>query len=295
MLLRAVAVISSSVFVILSTMLPLFLYTAYSTELLLIVFTLLILAAFLIHGVLTHALNDYTDHLSGTDNLSPAVLSGGSRVIQEKLITPDRLKHTGILLAVFLLILAAVAAVLSHYAVSISLVIGVWAAVSYSLPPLQLSYRPFLGEWLSLFPSILFLGFAGPWIVAGYIPIWTWQNALINAFFCLGWVMVHHIPDLKADQQAVPKKQTSVVWAVESFGLPYARLPALLYFSAGGLCAFWLGTDRLPAAAITALAALTAVALILKTDIKNHHQVTATEKILLLLAMASALSLGIFV
>src|SRR5699024_12042021 len=104
-----------------------------------------------------------------------------------------------------LLTIAVLTALLGRYDMAILIVVGVWAAVSYSLPPLQLSYRPFLGEWLSLFPSILFLGLAGPWLMLNQIPMWAVQNAVINALICMAWVMVHHIPDLEADQKAEPK------------------------------------------------------------------------------------------
>lgn len=295
MLLRSIAVVSSSVATITSTMLPLFLFTSIPQSSLLLLFLLLTFGAFIIHGILTHSLNDYMDYHSGTDSQSPAILSGGSKVIQEQLLTPGTLRRIGIWLSGFLLTLAFIFALFSHYKVSILLVIGVWAAVSYSVSPLRLSYRPFLGEWLSLFPAILFLGLAGPWIMLDQIPLWAWQNAFINALFCLGWVMLHHIPDLEADKQAVPKKRTSVVWSAETFGVSYAKVPALLYFLTGGLCAFWLGSERLTSALIIASAAIAACVLIFKADMGNHHQVSAYEKILLLLAMISAVSLGLFV
>src|SRR5699024_3363757 len=78
--LRIIAVISSSIVAILSSLLPLFLYTSISNSYLFFMFLLLSFAAIMIHGGLTHLFNDYADYLSGTDELSPAILSGGSRV-----------------------------------------------------------------------------------------------------------------------------------------------------------------------------------------------------------------------
>src|SRR5699024_485804 len=120
----------------------------------------------------------------------------------------------GVILTIILLAVAVIMVILKQYEVPILIVIGVWAAVSYSLPPLRLSYHPFVGEWFSLFPSIFFLGIAGPWIMFQTIPLWAFQHAIINALICMSWVMVHHIPDIKADQRAVPQKRTSVVWFV---------------------------------------------------------------------------------
>src|SRR5699024_9090197 len=99
--------------------------------------------------------------------------------------------------------------------------------------------------WFSLFPSIFFLGIAGPWIMFQTIPLWAFQHAIINALICMSWVMVHHIPDIKADQRAVPQKRTSVVWFVEKFGVKFAHFPALIYLSMAGVFALTLGIDRL--------------------------------------------------
>lgn len=82
MLLRVVAVVTSSVATVISTWLPLLIHHEFSMWRLLFLLALLILGAFLIHGALTHVFNDITDFESGTDQHSPALLSGGSRVIQ---------------------------------------------------------------------------------------------------------------------------------------------------------------------------------------------------------------------
>lgn len=292
-LLRSIAVVSSSVATIISSLLPLVLYHSIPNGFMYFIF--LVIPAFMIHGVLTHAFNDYTDHLSGTDAYSPAMLSGGSRVIQTGVMPVHIVWLLGKWLAIVLFIIAILLVFLSQYKLAILLFVGIWAAASYSLSPLRLSYRPFLGEWLCLFPALLFLGFAGPWIALGFIPLWALQNAVINALFCMAWVMVHHIPDLEADRQAVPKKQTSVVWFADLFGLYFARFPALIYFVVIGLCAFWLGADRIWAAISLIILVLIAVFLVMKMNVADHEQVTSYEKILLLLAVITAVSLGVFI
>lgn len=294
-LLRSIAVISSSVATIISSLLPLFLYSSISSDRLWLLFVFLTIAAFAIHGVLTHAFNDYTDHCSGTDSFSPAILSGGSRVIQNGMFSLHAVRKLAFTFTFILLILALVLAIFAQYKLVILLLIGIWSAVSYSVSPLHLSYRPFLGEWASLFPAIFSLGLAGPWLMLNTIPLWAIQNSLINALFCMAWVMVHHIPDLQADRRALPKKQTSVVWFVERFGLYYARFPALLYFFAAALCMLWLGFDRIWAAGFLLIMLTIAIILVLKMDVTNHEQVSNYEKILLFLAMLTAVGLGILV
>jgi len=207
---------------------------------------------------------------------------------------PQLVLKLGKWLSISLLTIAVLTALIGRYDMAILIVVGLWAAVSYSLPPLQLSYRPFLGEWLSLFPSIFFLGLAGPWMILDAIPLWAVQNAVINALVCMAWVMVHHIPDLEADRMATPIKRTSVVWFANKFGVGYARMPALIYFVMAGFCAIWLLPDRSLAGVILILLFTFALFLVSHINPKDHQQVTKYEKILLLVAIIIAVTLGIF-
>lgn len=295
MILRLIAVISSSFVVILSSLLPLLLHTSLSIGYFIFMFIFLNLGAIIVHGALVHLFNDYADFLTGTDAHSPAILSGGSRVIQEGLMQPESVFKLGKWIAAILLTMALLMAILGRFEITILIIVGIWAAISYSLPPLRLSYRPFLGEWLSLFPAIFFLGIAGPWLILDSIPLWAYQNAIINALICMSWVMIHHIPDIPADQKANPKKRTSVVWFVERYGLSFANFPALLYLFIAGLCAVWVGMERIEAALIVLAFILTAIFFVLKIDPKNLEQVTNIEKLLLLFAIIIAGVLGVFV
>lgn len=295
MLIRAIAVLSSSITTIISTMLPILLYYRMQTAPLLAIFLLLAFGALLIHGTLTHVLNDHTDNKSGTDLNSPAILSGGSRVIQNGIISASALWIFGKWLMAVISIAIVGLFLFGYYKIAILLAVGLWAAVSYSLPPFQFSYKPFIGELLSTFPSAFALGIAGAWLTLETVPEWAVQNAVINALFCIAWVMVHHIPDRDADKQAFPVKRTSVVWSVEKFGLAFSRLPALIYFGLVALCALWLGTERIWAAigvlAITGVVFL----LLLKMNVTDDHQVSTYEKIILMLAIINGIWLGIFI
>jgi len=293
-LLRLVAVMSSSVTAIISSLIPLFIHHSYSATHLVFMFFLLSGGAVVIHGMLTHLFNDYTDFLSGTDEHSPGILSGGSRVIQKGIFKPGVVWRLGKTLAVVLLLLSIILAIMGQGKLSILILIGVWAAASYSLPPFRLSYRPFLGEWLSLFPSILFLGLAGPWLMLNQIPMWAVQNAVINALICMAWVMVHHIPDLEADQKAEPIKETTVVWFANKFGIKCSYYPALIYLMLAGLVPIWLAFTRLSAAFLLIVLISISIYIVIQLEIKDHHQVSKSEKGLLLIAMLSGLVLGIF-
>ncbi|AKG73277.1 prenyltransferase [Salinicoccus halodurans] len=295
MLLRVIAVVGSSVATVISTWLPLLLFYEFSAAALLMLLMLLIIGAFLIHGLLTHVFNDITDFESGTDQFSPALLSGGSRVIQTGVMSLQMLKKMGLTAALLLALIAAVLAGAGQFELAILIIVGTWGAATYSLKPFRFAYHPFLGEWLSLFPSMLFLGLAAPWLMLETIPVWGWQNALVNALWCMAWVMVHHIPDLEADRRAVPLKRTSVVWSVGRFGIRGARYPAVLYLGVIGLMSLWILASR-PVAAIGVVAILVySVFLIGKMNPEDAEEVTDIEKKLLLAAMATAVWMGIFI
>ncbi|WP_143833257.1 prenyltransferase [Oceanobacillus timonensis] len=295
MLLRLIAVVFSSVATILSTILPLLFYTDLSAGAVMGVASVLLIGAVCIHGMLTHTLNDIADYQSGTDQYSPGILSGGSRVLQTGTMSVGMLKQLGIWMTAFLLAMAVLFAFLGLTEFAVLTFIGIWGAVSYSLRPFQFAYYPFVGEWLSLFPTMLMLGIAAPWILLGQVPVWAWQNGLINAIWCMAWVMVHHIPDRHADRKAVPFKQTSVVWAENIFGARGAKLPAMLYFIIVGLFLLWTALTRPVGAIGAAILLVYAIYLMIKMDIDDIEKVTNDEKKLLLSAFATAIWLGLFI
>ncbi|MGP4039045.1 prenyltransferase [Gracilibacillus sp. D59] len=295
MLLRLVAVVFSSVATILSMLLPLIFYYQISWLTLLGTTSVLLVGAILIHGVLTHVLNDIADHQSGTDQYSPGILSGGSRVIQTNTMTVTMLKQLGTLMSVFLILTAFLFTVFGYLEFAILTLVGIWGAVSYSLKPFQFAYIPFIGEWFSLFPTMLAIAIALPWIMLESIPDWAWQNALVNAVWCMAWVMFHHIPDRHADQKAKPMKRTSVVWAVERMGTKGAKFPVLLYFMIVGLLFIWIACTRPVAAIGVGIILVYAIWIVLRVNGENVEELTAVEKRLLCLALAIAIWLGIFV
>jgi len=293
-LFRIIALISSSIVIILSSLLPLFMHTSISTSYLIYMFVFLSSAAIIVHGGLTHLLNDYADYQSGTDEKSPAVLSGGSRVIQKNFLSPETVFNLGKWVTISLLIIALISVLFGYFEITILILVGVWAAVSYSLPPLQLSYRPFIGEWLSMFPAVFFIGIAGPWIILESIPLWAYQNALINGLICMTWVMIHHIPDLEADRAASPKKETSIVWFIEKFGLNFAKYPALIYYLLALLFTVWILFSRFWTGLIVIILLLIGLFFINNIRPTDIDQVTKIEKIILLSAIVIAIVLGIF-
>lgn len=294
MLTRIIAVAFSSFVTVLSTSIPLFLfYPELDNGILLILMGILLLGSFLTHGLLTHIVNDLADFKSGTDDYSPGVLSGGSRVIQNKVFTYGQLKSLGIILSAVMLFISILFFIFGYMKLGILTIIGIWGALSYSIKPFSFAYRPLAGEWLSLFPSMLFLGLAAPWIMLDTIPLWAWFNAIINAIWCMAWVMVHHIPDIDADQRARPVKLTTVLYAANRWGRRAAHVPAVVYLIMVAVLAVIMTSTRELAGLGTLIISIVTVLMLF--DMKNGdvEDVTAVEKKMLIMASVTAIFLGL--
>lgn len=296
MLTRIIAVAFSSFVTILSTSLPLILYYSELNNInVIIVMIILLLGAFLTHGLLTHITNDLADYKSGTDEHSPGALSGGSRVIQSKVFTYNQLKMMGIILSVMMITAATLFFMSGYMELGILVIIGMWGAYSYSVNPFSFAYKPFVGEWISLFPSMLFLGIAAPWIMLDTVPVWAWFNAVINAIWCMAWVMVHHIPDIEADKRARPVKNTSVVYVVDKWGKKSAQMPALFYLlMIGGILIFMMWMRPI-ASIISLVLILVTVYLLFRMHNDDVEAVTAVEKLMLVMASITAIVLGVLI
>src|SRR5699024_11375937 len=84
-----IVLVSSVIVSFFSGFILFFFHPSLSLESLFFLFIFISIAAITVHGGLTHLFNDYADFLSDTDANSPDILSGGSRVIQKKLIQPE--------------------------------------------------------------------------------------------------------------------------------------------------------------------------------------------------------------
>lgn len=170
---------------------------------------LAILGALLLQGIITHGLNDLYDWQSGTDQASPGVISGGSKVLKLGL-----LNESGIWWviaggsAAYVLVSLVMAAIRGPGVLGWAFV-GLAGSVLYSLPPMRLSYRPFLGEWAALFPAMVSgVALGGLAAQTTLTPVELWA-AIWYGIFCVASVMQHHFADIEADWLAVPQKRTT--------------------------------------------------------------------------------------
>lgn len=191
---------------------------------------LAILVVVIIHGYLSHAINDRVDWQSGTDRYTEGVLSGGSKVLHRDLLSLGELSQIGLVALVNSAALGIYVTVKAGTWVWLHLVIGIGAALAYSLPPLRLSYRPLLGEWLCAFPALAAASSCTYYVATGAVSGRAVLAGALHGLFCLGWLMEHHISDVPADLRATPRKVTTVAYATLRWGSRAATLVPASYF-----------------------------------------------------------------
>lgn len=295
MLLRLTALFFSGIAVAMSTYIPLWLFFDIPTQTMLYIFIILAVGIFLIQGILTHAYNDLADFQSGTDQLSPAMLSGGSRVLIEEQMSLTALRYIAIVTTFIVAFLFILAVGTESYRLAFLIAIGWFTAYSYSVKPFSFAYRPFIAEVFSLFPSIFFLTIAAPWLAFGEIPLWAVQNGIVNALWFIAWIQVSAIQDIYSDQQATPKKRTTAVYMTERFGIDKSIYAPLLYFSLIVPVAIWILVTR-PIAGLLLFAFLAiAIYLVVQMNARDNHDVARRLALLLIGAGVVAVTLGLFI
>lgn len=184
----------------------------------------------LFHGVASHAINDLADWHSGTDKMSPGFYSGGSKVIKNLFLREKELVVITVV-SIFLGLLITAYLTVKHGGVIILfLLIALWSAVSYSQPPLRLSYRPLVGEWLAAFPAVAATTYIGYFVLTGTLSVPVILAGAAHGLMAIGLLMIHHITDIRADLLANPPKVTTVAFVAQKYGRRRCSLVAALYF-----------------------------------------------------------------
>lgn len=210
-------------------------------------FALTMLGALFVHAGLNMA-NDYFDHRSGNDDLTVATsVSGGSKVIQEGLLSPRAV------LAASVGCLAAGAAtgiwldlITPGHGIIFLGVVGMIFAWFYGAPPLRLGHRGGPGELACVLGFGPVMGLGAYWVQAGRMS-WPAFAATLPIGLLMGLVLfINEFHDFDADRRV--GKRTLVV----------ALGPALAARVFVGL----LGMTPLLTAALVALKVLPAVSLL---------------------------------
>ncbi len=256
---------------------------------------LAILVTVKLHGLVSHGINDRIDWQSGTDISSRGVLSGGSKAVHRGLVNLVELTWISRIALGSTILLGAYVAIMAGPWVWLYLVIGIWAAVAYSLPPLQLSYRPLMGEWLCAWPALLASSSCIYYVITGRVsPRALWAGAL-HGIFCLGWLMEHHISDIPADLKATPQKTTTVAYVADRWGIEAAPLVPFLYFLLAlplAILLFRHDTAFPRKILVSAVAILTSAAMAKGTDPRSIADITRREKHLTVITFLHAIWLG---
>lgn len=200
-------------------------------------FLLVVVSGVVCHGLLSHSANDLVDWSSGTDQTSPGLFSGGSRVVADGYLTVENLSagiYTAALGGCILMIVLFTRLGSSAF---IAGVIGISAAAFYSLPPLRLSYRPFLGEWFAACLALVTCAWVTTLAASRGLaaPHREWALIIATATTLISHLMFHHLSDIEADLKARPRKLTTPAFAVLRGRDP--RMVAVIYWAGtAGLC-----------------------------------------------------------
>lgn len=230
----------------------------------------------------TSSLNDYFDFRSGTDNINatPTAYSGGSRVIQEGMLSPRALLAGGSLFIALGSGIGIYLSLLKGWLILALGIIGVFLAVGYVHPKINLSKRGF-GE---LAVAAAF----GPIMLSGVYYVQTQQIDLnVVLIGCLtgllaGCVLwINEIPDYEADK-TTGKTNWVVRLGKKKAGRVYIVLLSLIYF----FSLLLIVKNILPKSASIVLLTLPLALAAGSIALKNYNEV---EKLL----PANALSIAI--
>lgn len=243
---------------------------------------LVVLGGVICHGIVSHSTNDLVDWASGTDIVSPGLFSGGSRVIPKGHLTPAEVKLallaglvTGTIVMLLLFLRLGFGALLAAC-------VGLFAAISYSAPPLRLSYRPLLGEWLAALPGLLACSLLAA--QAGYhrvdVDLNEWVLIVSSAITLIAHLMFHHVSDVEADLLAFPRKLTTPAFLVCKHSLN----PLLV---AVGYWVLTIGLSAWQGYYILLTGSLTAIMGALTVSREDKQQLARRDKMLLLILVVA--------
>jgi len=160
--------------------------------------------------------NDYFDHISGNDwaNKNPTPFSGGSRFIQEGILSPKAVLLTAITALVAGSTIGVVILLLTKSLFILILgLIGVLGGFFYTAPPLKLGYRC-VGEFVIALLFGLLPVYGSYYLQTGTIDTIPILPACIVSILIFEVIFVNEFPDAAADTAV--NKRTLVV----RFGVP---------------------------------------------------------------------------
>lgn len=189
----------------------------------------LVAGGFLINGFLSHSLNDINDWESGTDQVSKGILSGGSKVLKQGLLHKVALNRIAYLSLLLIFMISLYLYMFRGILVLAAVAVGVFAAWAYSCPPFRLAYNPVAGEVIGIWMPGVVLSTASYFVLTGEFHLVPFFAGLIQNTLILGWIMLHHIPDIPADLSAKPCKLTTPALCFQLWSYKGSVLPSIFY------------------------------------------------------------------
>ncbi len=206
----------------------------------------------LIHAA-ANVLNDYFDAISGTDEINTGRIfpfTGGSRFIQNGVLSQERALHLGLTLMAAGAILGTYMVIRTGPELLLLGLIGATVSVLYSAPPC-LACRGVgdlaIGLCFGVLPVV-----GTVFIQTGTLPEASWWMGAVIGFFVVAILWVNSIPDIEADRKA--RKMTlpaRLGTRIAGYGLPslFGAGFALLIWAPLPGAPLWVLLGSLPAAA----------------------------------------------
>ncbi len=199
------------------------------------IFGLAMLAIISVHAA-ANVLNDVIDERTGNDTLNTDRIfpfTGGSRFIQNAVLSPGRMMALVKGLLVVSVLLGGILVVLKGPAVLFFGLCGVALGVFYSLPPVSLSARG-LGEVSVGLATGLLPLVGGSWLQSGGVDLDVLMLSVPASMWVMAILLINEFPDRRADAQV--NRNTFVVrFGVDSTRHLYVLLHAVALTALGVL------------------------------------------------------------
>lgn len=170
---------------------------------------LMLIGTVFIQGFIAHAVNDLADEQ--VDKITDIKGTGRFKILIDNLVTRNELS----LFTISIILLTIYIALTIYKTLGLTIIyfyiIGLLAAILYSIEPFKLGWKPF-AEWIIVFPVLNILVLATYYVATGsteytiYILLVTALFAVIN----ISWFIISRIMDYKPD--SINGKITTAVW-----------------------------------------------------------------------------------
>ena len=148
-------------------------------------------------------INDYYDHVSGTDDINEikTPFSGGTRIIQDGLIKAEKIKLAAIISFSTGSGLLLLLSLLTGRMILLFWLLGILSGVLYSVKPFWLAYRGF-GETLVGLTFGPFLVLTSYYAQTLSLSVSAMTAGLILGLFSSAIITINQIPDIEADRKS---------------------------------------------------------------------------------------------